>query len=159
MKKRRSRLSSARNTAGAMSSADFADALERKVDLEHAAEDLRLVDPDLRAGERMLAQLEHDPLIGADRLVARIALDVDEADGHPRLRLGRRGCATAPIAAPTQATTVSNAMAGGRLIIDHHAPGDAADRDRHLRAAGLGVDHRHVVAEAVGDEQRRLVAR
>ena len=35
------------------------DALEREVDLEHAGERLRLVDADLRAGERMLAGLEH----------------------------------------------------------------------------------------------------
>ena len=66
-----------------------ANALQRKVGLKDAAEDLRLVDADLRARERMLAELEHDTLVGADRLVTRIALDVDEADGDARLRLGR----------------------------------------------------------------------
>ncbi len=40
---------------------------------------------DLRAGERMLAGLEDQPLVGPDRLVARIALDLDEADGDALL--------------------------------------------------------------------------
>ena len=33
---------------------------------------------------RMIAGLENHALIGADRLVARIAFDVDEADRHAR---------------------------------------------------------------------------
>ena len=65
------------------------DALEREIDLEHARERLRLVDADLRAGKRMLAGLEDEPLVGADRLVARIALDLDKADG------ARAGCGAA----------------------------------------------------------------
>src|SRR5262249_47736902 len=75
-----------------------ADALERKIDLEHAAVDLRLLDADLRAGIGMLTQLEHDPLIGADRLLPRIAPDVEHRNVDPRLRwrsLGeRRRCKT-----------------------------------------------------------------
>src|SRR5262245_2727096 len=46
-----------------------------------------------------------------------------------------------------------------RLIIDHHAPGNAADRDRDDGLAALGVDHGDVVAEAVGDIELALVAR
>ena len=62
------------------------DAFERKVDLEHAAERLRFVDTDLGPDKRMLAGLQDHALAGADRLVARIARDVDEADGDTRLR-------------------------------------------------------------------------
>ena len=61
------------------------DALQREIDLERAAERLRLVDADLGAGERMLAGLEDHALIGADRLVARIACDIDKADRHAPL--------------------------------------------------------------------------
>ena len=69
------------------------DAFEREIHLQYARESLRLVDADLRAGERMLAGLEDQALIAPDRLVTRIARDLDEADGDARLRwcrLGRR---------------------------------------------------------------------
>src|SRR5580700_2002334 len=45
------------------------------------------------------------------------------------------------------------------LIIDHHAPGNAADRDRYLGLARGKVDHRDVVAEAIRHIKRLLVAR
>src|SRR5262245_58400095 len=62
------------------------DALEREIDLEHARERLRLVDPDLRTCKRRFARLEHDALVSLDRLVARVARDVDIADSHASLR-------------------------------------------------------------------------
>ena len=49
----------------------------------------RLIDPDLRARKRRLARLEHDALVGLDRLVALVTRDVDIADGHSRLRRRR----------------------------------------------------------------------
>ena len=70
------------------------DAFEHEIGVEHARQRLRLVDPDLGAGEGMAASLEDEALIGAHRLVARVAIDVDEADGDAlarRLRLGRLG--------------------------------------------------------------------
>ena len=86
MKKRMSPARSACSTAGATSAGDFTrDALEREVGLQYAGEHLRLVEPDLRAGEGMLAGLQHHALIGHDRLVARIAVDLDVADGDARV--------------------------------------------------------------------------
>src|SRR5436190_1666497 len=46
-----------------------------------------------------------------------------------------------------------------RLIIDHHAPGNAPDRYRDDRLAAFDVNDSDIVAEAVRDEQLRLVAR
>ncbi len=95
MKKWMPRASSACSTAGATSSADFTVMRSSaKSVLSTRAERLRLVDADLRAGERMLAALQDQALIGRDRLVARIALDLDVADGDARLqrrRLRKRG--------------------------------------------------------------------
>src|SRR5438128_1905050 len=45
------------------------DALERKIGPQHAAERRRLVDADLRPGERMRPGLEHDAIGALDRLV------------------------------------------------------------------------------------------
>ena len=60
-----SRASSACCTAGATSAGRFhRDALEHEIGLEHARQRRRLVDADLRAGERMLAGLEDQPLVG-----------------------------------------------------------------------------------------------
>ena len=67
------------------------DAFEREIGLEHARQRRGLVDADLRAGERMIARLEDQPLVGPHRLVARIALDLDEADHDVLARRGRRG--------------------------------------------------------------------
>ncbi len=69
------------------------DALEREVDLERAAERLRLVDADLRPDKRMLAGSEDHALIGTDRLMARVAFDIDNADRDARRR--RILCGTA----------------------------------------------------------------
>src|SRR5215475_14329197 len=44
-------------------------------------------------------------------------------------------------------------------IIDDHAPGNAAHRNRHRGLAGLEIDNGDIVAEAVGDIKRLLVAR
>ena len=55
------------------------DAFERELGIEHAADRLGLDDADLRAGERVIAGLQNQPLVAADRLVARIALDVDDS--------------------------------------------------------------------------------
>src|SRR5262245_63297579 len=66
------------------------DALEREVDLEHPRDRLRFLDADLRARERPLAAFEHQSAIAGDRLVARIAGDLDIADGHARLWRGWR---------------------------------------------------------------------
>src|SRR6516162_3380507 len=46
-----------------------------------------------------------------------------------------------------------------RLIIDHHAPGDAPDRDGDDRLAAPGVDDGDVVAEPVGNVELALIAR
>src|SRR5215475_7660133 len=46
-----------------------------------------------------------------------------------------------------------------RLVIDHHAPGNAPDRHGNERLAALGIDDGDVVAEAVGDVELALVAR
>ena len=62
------------------------DTLKREVDLERAGERLRLLDADLSPDERMLAGPQDHALGGADRLVARIACDLDEAYGDARLR-------------------------------------------------------------------------
>src|SRR3984893_2627131 len=48
-------------------------------------------------------------------------------------------------------------MSRGSSLIDHHAPGNAADRNRDRRLAGLRVDDGDVVTEAVGDEELALV--
>src|SRR3974377_518005 len=45
------------------------------------------------------------------------------------------------------------------LIIDGHAPGNAADRNRDDRLAALRIDDGDVVAEAVGDEHLAFIAR
>src|SRR5215470_5174059 len=45
------------------------------------------------------------------------------------------------------------------LIIDDHAPRDAADRDRYCGLAGAHIDHGDVVAETVRHEHGALVAR
>src|SRR6266851_4636072 len=45
------------------------------------------------------------------------------------------------------------------LVIDHHTPGNAADRDGNDRLAALGIDDGDVVAETVGDIELALVAR
>src|SRR5437879_3666016 len=45
----------------------------------------------------------------------------------------------------------------GCSLIDHHAPGNAAYRDRDRRLAALHVDDGDVVAEAVGDKELALV--
>src|SRR5262245_63027729 len=66
------------------------DALEREVDLEHPRDRLRFLDADLRAGERPVAALEHEPAVAGDRLVARIAGKLDITDGHALLRGGWR---------------------------------------------------------------------
>ena len=105
-------------------------------------ERLRLVDADLGAGERMLAGLEDHALIGADRLVARIAFDLDKADGDARLRW-RGSCARSD-----RRETRNQAMAASKqvatraasLIIDDHAPGNAADG--HETAAPCGCARR-----------------
>ena len=65
------------------------DAIEDEIRLEDARERRRLVDCDFGAGERVFARLEHDPLIGADRFVARIVGDLDEGDFYLLSR--RRG--------------------------------------------------------------------
>jgi hypothetical protein len=62
------------------------DALEREVDLERTAQRLRLVDAHLSPDKRMLARSEDHALIGTDRLMARVAFDVDNADRDTRLR-------------------------------------------------------------------------
>ena len=62
-----------------------ADALEREIDLQHAGRCLRVLVPDLSADEGTLAALENDSPIGHERLVARIAGDLDIADGDTRL--------------------------------------------------------------------------
>ena len=129
------------------------DPLEREIGLEHARQRLRLVDADLRAGEGVLAGLEDQALVGPDRLVAGIALDLDEADRQPlprRLRI----LGAAPARPQTRASRqrpVNSRTGCQRLLIDDHAPGHAADRNRDHRLAALRVDDRDVVAEAVGD--------
>src|SRR3954469_6976417 len=40
------------------------------------------------------------------------------------------------------------------LIIDHHTPGYASDRDRYRGLAGAHVDHRHVIAKTIGHIER-----
>src|SRR4051794_6886483 len=45
------------------------------------------------------------------------------------------------------------------LIIDDHAPRNAADRDRHRGLAAVDVDHRDVIAKAVRNKHGALVAR
>ncbi len=62
------------------------DALQREVDLERAGERLRLFDADLRSDKGMLAGPEDHALGGADRLVAWISCDLNEAYGDARLR-------------------------------------------------------------------------
>src|SRR5262245_55862125 len=42
-------------------------------------------------------------------------------------------------------------------IIDHHAPGNAPDRDRYRGLAGPHIDHGHVITEAIGHIERALV--
>ena len=63
---------------------------EREIRVQHALERRRLIDPDLRSGQRMLAGLEDDALIGSQRLVTRIVFDRDEADLDVLLGLARR---------------------------------------------------------------------
>ena len=67
------------------------DAFEREIGLEHARQRRGLVDADLRARIRVLAGLQDQPLVGADRLVARIAVDLDEADGELLLLFAAAG--------------------------------------------------------------------
>src|SRR5882672_12828632 len=45
------------------------------------------------------------------------------------------------------------------LVIDDHAPRDAADRNRDGSLAAVDVDHRDVIAEAVRHKHGALVAR
>src|SRR5262249_4032115 len=87
--------------------------LEGELDLEHPAQRLRLVECDLRAGERALAAPEHQPAIGRDRLVARVARDLDIADGDPGLRgSGRRGLRyRSPTETPNEHRTKRGAQA------------------------------------------------
>ena len=47
----------------------------------------------------------------------------------------------------------------GSIFRHRHAPGKAADRDRLDRFELLDVDHRDVVADAVGGEQQLFVRR
>ena len=76
------RWSSACNTAGATASADFTVIRSSaKSILSTRAIACASSIADLRTGERMLAGLEDQPPIGLERLVAGIALDVDETDG------------------------------------------------------------------------------
>src|SRR5215471_2241283 len=45
------------------------------------------------------------------------------------------------------------------LLIDHYSPGDASDRNRHRRLAGLHIDDRYVVAKTVRNIEFALVLR
>src|SRR6202035_5545747 len=56
------------------------DALQRKIRLQHARERRRVVKTDFGAGEWMRAGLEDDALVSANRPVAWVVLDLDEAD-------------------------------------------------------------------------------
>src|SRR5262245_23805060 len=56
-------------------------------------------------------------------------------------------------------STVHHSTMRSTLIIDDHAPRDAADRDRYRGLAGAHIDHGDVVAEAVRHEHGALVAR
>ena len=67
------------------------DAIEGEIHRQHARERRRLVDADFGAGQRMFAALEDDAFVGAERLVARIVFDLDEADLDLLSRRRRRG--------------------------------------------------------------------
>ena len=66
------------------------DPLQAEIGFQHARERRRLIEADLGAGKRVLAGLEDDALIGAQRLVARIVFDLDEGDLDVLLGLARR---------------------------------------------------------------------
>ena len=126
------------------------DAIEREVHLQHARQRGSFIDADLRADKRMLARLEDDALVGTDRLVARVAVDLYEADGQFLLWLprgGAAGCAEVAAAENASAKAGKSMRMLRALIIDHHAPWHAADRDRDGRLAALDVDERDVVAK------------
>src|SRR6266516_262863 len=85
------RLACPQHRAGDVRRRPDADAIERELDLQHPAERLRLVEPDLRAGIGTLALLEDQASKTRDRLIARIPCDLDIADGHARRRRLWRG--------------------------------------------------------------------
>src|ERR1700726_1404133 len=79
---------------------------------------------------------------------------------YPVVRVCRGGASCDRAGAAASQSAISPVVACRQpLVIDHHAPRNPPDRDRDERGAAPDVDDRDVVAEAVGHEQRLLVAR
>src|SRR5947209_7700616 len=81
--------------------------------------------------------------------------------GNTRVGLGEGDTAATGALTPGSDSSVDAAVsfadAEPCLLIDHHPPRDAANWNRNRGLAGLHVDDRHVVAEAVGHEQLAFV--